>query len=275
VRYAADDEGRAGFRRYRSHIVEPIDRCLIARPAIQDSDVTSRRWSGGASIEVAESGDGSVQVQARREDGSSIGSARTGKQTHVRMHALDRDWRVSVGGFWQVHPGAGDALVAAVMDGLKVSAGERCLDLYAGAGLFAFALAEAVGAEGRVVAVESDEAACRDARRNLHAQRQVDIVPARVDVWLRETKDNESDLDVVCLDPPRSGAGTDVVKALAARTPRAVAYVACDPAALARDVATFGEFGYRLDSLRAFDIFPMTHHVECVAVMRQDRSAKA
>ncbi len=267
VRYTTDDEGRAGFHHFRSHMVEPIDRCLIARPAIQDSDVTTRRWSGGASIDVAESGDGSVQVQARREDGTPVGPSRSGKQSHVRMRALDRDWRVSVGGFWQVHPGAGDALVAVVMEGLQVRAGEQCVDLYAGAGLFAFALAEATGPTGHVMAIESDVTACRDARRNLHAEHQVEIVNARVDAWLRESQANEANVDVVVLDPPRAGAGPDVVAAVSKLKPRAIAYVSCDPAALARDAATFGAHGYDLGSLRAFDIFPMTHHVECVAIL--------
>jgi tRNA/tmRNA/rRNA uracil-C5-methylase (TrmA/RlmC/RlmD family) len=74
-------------------------------------------------------------------------------------------------------------------------------------------------------------------------------------------------VDLVVLDPPRSGAGAKVVRAIAAAGPRAVAYVACDPAALARDVATFRELGWELAALRAFDCFPMTQHVECVALL--------
>jgi tRNA/tmRNA/rRNA uracil-C5-methylase (TrmA/RlmC/RlmD family) len=76
----------------------------------------------------------------------------------------------------------------------------------------------------------------------------------------------------VVLDPPRSGAGRAVVDRVARLGPRGVAYVACDPAALARDLAYFGERGYRLESLRAFDLFPHTHHVECVAVLGPDVS---
>jgi tRNA/tmRNA/rRNA uracil-C5-methylase (TrmA/RlmC/RlmD family) len=73
--------------------------------------------------------------------------------------------------------------------------------------------------------------------------------------------------DVVVLDPPRSGAGTEVSRSLAATGARAVVYVACDPASLARDVAAFSAAGYRLAALRAFDAFPMTAHVECVALL--------
>ena len=91
------------------------------------------------------------------------------------------------------------------------------------------------------------------------------IVQAPVQRWLAAERPT---VDVVVLDPPRSGAGADVVAAIAAAAPRVVVYVACDPAALARDVATFATAGYRLDALRAFDLFPMTHHVECVATFR-------
>ena len=78
--------------------------------------------------------------------------------------------------------------------------------------------------------------------------------------------------DLVVLDPPREGARRDVVEQVVDRSPRAVAYVACDPAALARDVATFAELGYPLAALRAFDLFPMTHHVECVALLTKTGS---
>ena len=79
-------------------------------------------------------------------------------------------------------------------------------------------------------------------------------------------------VDLVVLDPPRTGAKRTVVEQVVARRPRAVAYVACDPAALARDVAIFAEHGYALRELRAFDAFPMTHHVECVALLEETRT---
>jgi tRNA/tmRNA/rRNA uracil-C5-methylase (TrmA/RlmC/RlmD family) len=187
---------------------------------------------------------------------------------NVRAAGWERAFRVSGAGFWQVHPGAADAFVAAVLHALQPRPGERVLDLYAGAGLFAAALADAVGPDGEVVAVESDAGAVRDARRNLHDLPQVRLLQGRVDVVLRgqgAPVGTDRAVDLVVLDPPRTGAKSLVVRQVAARRPRAVAYVACDPAALARDVALFAEHGYRLDGVRAFDAFPMTQHVECVA----------
>jgi tRNA/tmRNA/rRNA uracil-C5-methylase (TrmA/RlmC/RlmD family) len=120
-----------------------------------------------------------------------------------------------------------------------------------------------------VVAIESDAVAVEDAAVNLADLPQVEPVADRVDRALR--RGAVGPVDVVVLDPPRTGAKREVVSAIAARGPRSVAYVACDPAALARDVAIFAEHGYTLRSLRAFDLFPMTQHVECVAVLARHR----
>jgi tRNA/tmRNA/rRNA uracil-C5-methylase (TrmA/RlmC/RlmD family) len=131
--------------------------------------------------------------------------------------------------------------------------------------LFTGFLAEAVGETGTVISVESDERAARDARRNLHGSPQVKLVGETVERALRAGSVGVR-ADVVVLDPPRTGA-KKVVAAIADLAPRRIVYVACDPAALARDLAGFARLGYRLDSLRAFALFPMTHHVECVAVL--------
>ena len=137
------------------------------------------------------------------------------------------------------------------------------LDLYAGVGLFAAFLADAVAPHGRVVAVEGSRVACEDARTNLPPAVRVEHGP--VERVLASSYDEPFDL--VVLDPPREGARRPVVEQIVDRAPRAVAYVACDPAALARDLATFASLGYQLRTLRAFDLFPMTHHVECVALL--------
>lgn len=191
--------------------------------------------------------------------------APAGPSYQVREHAFE----VADGGFWQVHPGAPDALVGAVLDALAPQAGESVLDLYAGVGLFSRFLLDAVGADGRVAAVEGDRAASVLSERNCPGvtARAGDV--AQVLAGGLPTEWDRADL--VVLDPPRAGARRPVVEQVVARAPRAVAYVACDPAALARDLAIFAEHGYRLTSMRAFDLFPMTHHVECVALVEPDQ----
>jgi tRNA/tmRNA/rRNA uracil-C5-methylase (TrmA/RlmC/RlmD family) len=186
----------------------------------------------------------------------------------VRESVLGREFVVSADGFWQVHPGAPAVLVQTVLDALDPQPGEKVLDLYSGVGLFAAFLADRVGESGRVVAVEGSRTACEHARTNLGDVPRAVVASGSVDQVLAESYDEPFDL--VVLDPPREGARRTVVAQVADRAPRAVAYVACDPAALARDIAYFAEHGYALRTLRAFDLFPMTHHVECVALLTRE-----
>lgn len=182
-----------------------------------------------------------------------------GPSGHV---ALGRTFEVADGGFWQVHPGAPDVLVTTVLDLLRPQPGESALDLYAGVGLFTAFLLDAVGETGRVVAVEGDRAASALSATNCPG---AEVTAGDVATVLASAHPGR--VDLVVLDPPREGARRAVVEQVVAREPRAVAYVACDPAALGRDVAIFAEHGYALRELRAFDLFPMTHHVECVALL--------
>lgn len=255
VAFTADGAGRLGLRRHRSHEVVPLDRCLIAHPALPA--VTQRRWQA-ATVEVAVAGSGDTAVLAdnRLVDG----------RPRLRERVRGREFRVSTGGFWQVHPQAAETLVDAVLQYAAVQPGEAVCDLYAGAGLFAVFLAGQVGEGGRVTLVESGAQAVSDARRNLHDLRQADIVHGSVATQLRSLS---GPYDVVVLDPPRTGARAGVVARIADLRPRRVVYVACDPAALSRDIATFRQRGYHLSGLRAFAMFPMTHHVECVAMFER------
>jgi tRNA/tmRNA/rRNA uracil-C5-methylase (TrmA/RlmC/RlmD family) len=248
LRLAVDGSGRAGFRRHRSHEIEPIERCLIAADGADVGAVVARDWPADAEV--------SVDVSNTGERAVAIGQP----ERHVHERAIGREWAVPVGGFWQVHVGAAELLAEAVARAAAVQPGDRCLDLYAGVGLFTAVLA---AAGGTVVAVESDPRAVAAARRNL-ADADADVVGMRVDRWLMTAPP----ADVVVLDPPRKGAGRAVVERIAALGPRTVVYVACDPAALARDTATLRDAGYALGELRAFDLFPMTAHVECVAIFQ-------
>ncbi|MBB6119655.1 class I SAM-dependent RNA methyltransferase [Nocardiopsis algeriensis] len=291
VRFTVDSEGRAGLRRHRSHEVEPVDRCLIASPGVADLGIPRVRWEGVRDVEAvasATSGDRAVVVTPT---GSKLGPLpelgapaavlrrfKGGRVQHVRgrrgvrENAAGREYRLGANSFWQVHPAAADVLTGAVMEALEPGEGETALDLYCGVGLFTAALAEAVGPEGRTMGVESGSEAVRDARRNLRDMEQARIEQGDVAAQMREWADVHADL--VVLDPPRSGAGAEVVRSIAGTRPRKVAYVSCDPATLARDLAEFDRSGYRLVALRAFDAFPMTHHVECLAVLEPVRPAR-
>ncbi len=185
----------------------------------------------------------------------------------LEFTALGRTYAVSPGVFWQVHPAAPSVLGQAVLDAVAPRLGERIVDLYAGAGLFTALLAEAVGPTGSVVAVERDARACTDAAANLADLPGAEIRRAAVTPEL--VADRLGRPDAVLLDPSREGAGTRVMAALSALGPplRLIAYVSCDPATFARDIRVLLDQGWRLDTLRAFDLFPMTEHVELFGVL--------
>jgi tRNA/tmRNA/rRNA uracil-C5-methylase (TrmA/RlmC/RlmD family) len=231
MRYHRLSDGRLGLRKHRSRELVAIDDCRIEAPAAV------------VTVEGEEPPAGTDRV--------------------VVEHVAGHDLEVERAGFWQVHRGAPELLAGAVMDGAGVRPGERVLDLYCGVGLYTLPLAEATGPQGHVLAVEGDRVAAAHAERNAASYPWVEVVRGPVDrVLARSGLDG---CDVVVLDPPREGARRPVVEAVAALRPRRVVHVACDPASLARDVALFAGAGYALDGLRAFDLFPMTHHVEVVA----------
>ncbi|MFF0818764.1 class I SAM-dependent RNA methyltransferase [Micromonospora haikouensis] len=269
VRYAVDAAGRAGLLKHRSHEVVPVDRCLIAHPAIQALPVLGRPWPAAEAVEAVASTGGDVTVTALPPDGSVAVPPIDGPQT-VREVAAGREWTLPASGFWQVHPAAADTLVGAVLDLLDPQPGESAWDLYGGAGLFAAAVAARVGPAARVTVVESAGEGVAAARDNLRDLPGVEVVAARVETALARRRIT-GPVDLVVLDPPRSGAGARVVRDVVAAGPRAVAYVACDPAAFARDVRTFAEAGWELAALRGFDLFPMTQHVELVGLLRPGR----
>lgn len=254
MRYVAaplgSESGARGMRRHRSHDVVAVTDCLIAHPDAREP---------GPGV-VTESVQASVQASSGASEGASV-------EAVERVYAFS----VAADGFWQVHPGAPRALVSAVVEHLAPQPGESALDLYGGVGLFARFLADRLGEDGSVVSVEGDRRASALAADNLadapgHVRVECGDV-ARVLGDLADDRAVGPRSDLVVLDPPREGAGRDVVEAVVRRAPRAVAYVACDPAALARDVSYFAAHGYRLKELDAFDLFPMTHHVECVALL--------
>ncbi|MEN3121630.1 TRAM domain-containing protein [Janibacter sp. LM] len=284
VEFAVAD-GVVGLRRHRSHDVIPVTGCPIAVPDVDAAlaetlaelaDAPSQLRGISALDVVAASGEADTVVVEVPADQPTPPIDIT---EVVRTDAGERAMGVDARGFWQVHRDAPRAFVEAVLAAAGVREGERVLDLYSGVGLFSVPLAEAVGRDGQLVAVESDRRAVDHLRDNLAGHPWALVVPGRVDDLLGVARKGRrrgprrparSDLlppsaDVIVLDPPRTGAGREVVAALTSLRPRRLVYVACDPAALARDTAYLADLGYDLVGLRALDAFPMTHHVECIA----------
>lgn len=251
---SVDPSGRVGFLGHRSHRVVAAGQCLQLDPRLERADLFGRTWPAARVGFVAPS---VGEPLAFVEGGAPLAP--------IIERAAGREWSVAADGFWQVHPGAADALVEQVRSMLGPRPGERLVDLYAGVGLFGLSLAGGVHGGLDVTLVEGDRRACDLARQNA-GERPATIVRADVDRWV-ERPGALAGADLVVLDPPRTGAKAAVVAAIAQAGPRAVAYVACDPVALARDVATFTEHGMDLVRLEGLDLFPTTHHVECVAML--------
>ena len=284
VQFAVRSDGVAGLRAHRSHDVVDVGECLIAHPGITGLGLTGQRWPGltGVAGVVGDDGravivsggkttvsyDNDEKTAVLRRGGNGGLTALAGR-TYLSQHAAGRRWRVNAGGFWQVHPDAADALAAAVLAALAPQAGDGVLDLYCGAGLFAGVLAEVVGESGTVVGVEGDAAAVRDARHNLAASGLRWTRVHRGDVAAVLRRGGLPPARLVVADPPRAGLAREVIAYLADASNGAerFAYVSCDPATMARDIARLAACGWTLADLRAFDAFPMTHHVECVATL--------
>ncbi|MGD0925765.1 MAG: class I SAM-dependent RNA methyltransferase [Streptosporangiaceae bacterium] len=227
----------------------------------KSSDRDSRGRAGAQAAWAAQV-EGSVLV-----DGGAGGLTALRGGPFLHQTAAGRKWRTSAGVFWQVHPAAADVLASGVREVLRPRPGDVALDLYCGAGLFAGVLATDVGPSGAVIGIESDRAAVRDARHNLRDTPWARIHRGDVAEVLGHAEWDQASLAV--LDPPRTGAARPVLDQLlrSGTALRRIAYVSCDPATLARDIAVFAEAGWELGALRGFDAFPMTHHVECVATL--------
>jgi tRNA/tmRNA/rRNA uracil-C5-methylase (TrmA/RlmC/RlmD family) len=280
VRFATGGDGRVGLRRHRSHELEPLDRCPIATPGVGNSGVFGAEWPAGVEVEAfAEADDParrviSVATSGRRASpvpevpsGTVVNGRVVRPPGRLRFEVLGQVFEVSAGSFWQVHTSAARVLGQAVLELLEPAPGELAVDLYAGVGLFSVLLGAAVGPDGSVLAVEHDRGACADAVRNARGLPQVEVrrqgvTPGLVSGW-------GGPADLVVLDPAREGAGVAVMRALASLdpAPRRVAYVSCDPGSFARDLRVMLEAGWSLPVLRAFDLFPMTEHVELVGIL--------
>ena len=262
VRLHVAQDGAVGPYAARSHRVIPVTGLPLANEAVREAAPLRERFTGADTVDVLAPSSGGARL---------IVGAQT--PSVVRERVGEREFRVDDSGFWQVHEGAALALTQAVQEAIDPALFDpraANLDLYGGVGLLAAAVGDRFGRTVRITTVESDARATEHAAENLAEWLGASAVTGRVEHWVRSLADASAGergrlaAGTVVLDPPRAGAGRAVLEALAAMRPVQLVYVACDPIAFARDVATLAGLGYRLDSLRALDLFPHTHHVEAV-----------
>ena len=286
IEMVADDDGRPSMRRRGTHVRVPLDTMPLATRALLDVAGRTRVWDGGlapgAHIRLAVPEPRGEATSGRESDDFAVlvdgeltaGSRRLVERVTVDGH--DFSYGVDAGGFWQIHRQAPAALAGHVLRlaTAELDGADRAViwDLYSGSGLFTLPLAALAAPHVRLLSVEGAREAVCNARRNLRDAGLTDVEALAGDVsrTLAHVPASLAHPDVVVLDPPRAGARAKVCRQIAGASPRAILYIACDPTSLARDTATLGSLGYEPADVRAFDIYPMTHHVETVALFRRD-----
>ncbi|BBY66343.1 hypothetical protein MHEL_45860 [Mycolicibacterium helvum] len=261
VRLAVDAGGHAGFHRYHSAELVTDLRCGQLLDGLVDG-LEGSRWKPGDQVHVVADDDGTRHVVCNNRQ------QRRGHRAEGEFDAVQRvgqrAWRVPVTGFWQSHRDAATTYSALVAGWAQDIAGRTAWDLYGGAGLFAAVLAEAVGNDGRVLTVDTSRAASAAARAALADLPGVEVL---TDSVRRALTAQQAGADIAVLDPPRSGAGREIIDLLAdAGVPRVI-HIGCEAAAFARDIGLYRGHGYTVEQIRVFDSFPLTHHVECVALL--------
>ena len=256
-----DRNGKLGFYKSRSHSIAPVTDCIICIESMNFSEIASRDFKGDVRVEISASNTGERSIALAPTRGEEKARLTEGPAV-LNENVSERSLEVSQESFWQSHKNAPEVLTQAVLDFAQLKIGEHVLDLYGGVGLFSAAFIDAVGPTGHVDLIEGSKVATADAARNFAAYSNITIATGDVAKLMPRI----TAADVVVLDPPRDGAGKEAVAQIARLAPRAIVYVACDPAALARDTAYLADHSYSLVKVRAFDLFPMTHHIECVAL---------
>ena len=270
LRCAVNDDGQLCLRAARSHDLVAIDACWVANANFTPAFATS--WEGAEEVELRAIGDAEPFAVVRRDthrgtmfELCSLHGEPLEPSTQSRVAVLDTYFSVSPRSFWQSHRDAPEMLLSTVTEFARVQPDDHVVDLFSGVGLFAVSLAKAVGPGGRVTAVESSPYAVRDARQNGDGLRQLKV--REWSVAPRAINDAVTAGDIVILDPPRGGLAKGVAEALIRRAPRRLVYVSCDAATFARDLKLLMAGGFMLGNLQVFDLFPMTEHVELVAVL--------
>ena len=258
VQLNVDESGTAGPSKVRTNEIVFTRDLPLAVLEIEELGLHLKNFNGVEKIKIAASNTGNLQW--------SIDKKLNGDAQLIERVA-GRTFRLSPGSFWQAHKAAPELLTGCVKefaDLLGFASEKQNLDLYSGVGLFSATLSNSYPG-AKFLAVESAKQAIEDGERSTQDLPNLKFHKADVLKFLRSQA--AGSFDTIVLDPPRSGAANKVVEQLIRLQPRNLIYVACDPVALARDLKTLGSAGYSMKAIRAFDIFPHTHHFETVVAL--------
>jgi len=263
VRLDVGADGRPGFHRYHSDELVTDLRCAQLPAGMLDG-LDAADWPPTAQLHVTVDDAGERHVVRTLRQGRRTATKVVEGSYEALQRLNGRTWWVPVTAFWQAHRDAAAVYSALVAEWTQPRPGMTAWDLYGGAGVFAAVLGEGVGESGRVITVDTSRAATRVARVALDDLPQVQVI---TDSVRRALIAQRSSADVVVLDPPRAGAGREVIDLLAAAEVPRVVHIGCEAASFARDIGLYLSHGYAVENLKVFDAFPLTHHTECVALL--------
>lgn len=266
VRLDTTADGRPGFHRYHSADLVTDLGCAQLPSGMVDG-LDDLRVPGGAQLHLALDSEGTRHVvQSGPKNGRKSPTRVVDGQYEAVQRIGSRVWRVPVTAFWQAHREAAALYSDLVAGWAQLEPGMTAWDLYGGAGVFAASLAEQVGESGHVVTVDTSRGSSRSARAALADLKSVSVI---TDSVRRALATQHQRADVAVLDPPRTGANREVIDQIAAADVPRIIHIGCEAASFARDVGLYLRHGYHVEEIRVFDSFPLTHHIECVAVLNR------
>ena len=250
---AISNNGKTGLYSHRSNEIIEIDECLIAVEQINKSKVFSKYWNTSDRLSISVSSENELNVNQAGKN--ILGS------DELKEVVDDNTYTISAKSFWQSHKNAPRLLLQQVRKYAKIKLGDRICDLYGGAGLFTAPMAKLTGEAGEVHLIERDNDCIKDAKKMFKTKKNIIIHHGKVEQKLGKIKN----IDIIILDPPRNGAGKQVIHQIIDKKPKSIVYVSCDPTSLARDTKILIDNNYTLSNVLGLDLFPMTHHIECIA----------
>ena len=255
--FSISEKGKIGLYSSSTKNITEIDECLLAVNTINELDIFKRKWKGLDRLKVSRSSSNQINIH---RSGKNLSGP-----TQLNEIIGENLYNISPGSFWQSHKNAPKILIEKVIEFAKLRLGDCVCDLYGGVGLFSVPILKKIGSKGKVHLIESDKSCIKDARKIFEKNENAIIHFGKVEQKIGKIKN----IDVVILDPPRNGAGKQVINQIIDKNPRSIIYVSCDPASLARDTKILLANTYSLDKIIGIDLFPMTKHIECISLFEK------
>ena len=243
---------KLGLRSHKSNKIIEIDECLIALKEINNLDVFNKHWENNDNIKISCSSENDITI-------SHLGEKISGSDK-LKEVVGDNKFNISPQSFWQSHKSAPGIILEQVLKFANIKKGERVCDLYGGVGLFTLPISKIIGENGEVHLIETNRTCIDDANEMFTDLKNIFIHHGTVEQKLGSIKK----IDTIILDPPRNGISKQVINQMIEKKPHTIVYVSCNPSTLARDTKILLNNKYELTNVVGLDLFPMTHHVECV-----------